>query len=760
MPSIEHDPRSIVITGVGLATSLGRDADETWAAIRAGRSGLGTIEAVESPLPEGSRGGQAVELPSDFEPNLPREVRYLRWVIAQSLQRAGTAPYPPDRRALILGTTLHGLRAGGRFLRSDDPGELRHFLSNAVSRHATEGLGIEGLSATNCSACSSGLGAIALGITLLESGSADMVIAGGYDAMSEYAWAGFNSLRLVAPRAVLPFSKHREGMMIGEGYGVVVLERSADASKRKAPILAHIEGWGESADAHHLTQPDPNGKGAASAILAAMNRANVEPSHISMIAAHATATPDNDAAECAGFRLAFGEALSTTPVVGFKSYLGHTLGGAGVVELILSAYALRDAWVPPCAGVSQDDVEFAGLTVAPPQGLAKRLTRTLNTSLGFGGANTCIVLGAAKTSLPTTMPARAAAPPPPEAWITGYGLVLPGFADIATLLAQLTGSSGPLVARDAVVHDEQLAQIINLRRMRRQSTYTKLSLASVALALRHAGLEGNADLLAHASAMLASTHGSSGFCSEYYTQIVRDGVASANPVLFAEGVPNAAAAHVSATFGVRGACQTIIGSRTAGLEALAFAAMRITSGASQTVIVAAGEETHTNVSRAYRHCKLSETNPDETNGEDFYLSPGSVALIVESSTSASARGTSPLAKIGAWSASSTSNSTLTGSHPSDPPRQVLEHLNSRHTILTSHNHTWLDRAETLAVHSINGATLHDPLHTRAGDLFSAGPLLSIVAAIAENNLSEWTSLCTDFTGKSIAVRIERGRPGE
>ena len=157
--------------------------------------------------------------------------------------------------------------------------------------------------------------------------------------------------------------------------------------------LATILGWGESADAHHLTQPHPQGDGAARAIAAAIERAGLTPDDIDLIAAHATGTPDNDAGEYAAFSRVFGARLPQVPVVAFKSHLGHTLGGAGAVELILSAMALRDQMVPACANVRADDIEFPGLRLATGQPRSATIRATLNTSLGFGGANTCVILG-------------------------------------------------------------------------------------------------------------------------------------------------------------------------------------------------------------------------------------------------------------------------------------------------------------------------------------------------------------------------------
>ncbi|MDI1290819.1 MAG: beta-ketoacyl synthase N-terminal-like domain-containing protein, partial [bacterium] len=287
----------VVITGIAATASLGADAESMWQAMLAGRCGIGPMPDIESVLPPDSTGGQAIALPSAYFPTLPREARYLRWTIEHALRNAGAESLHPSaaaRRCAVFGTTLHGMRAGGRFLRSGNVSELNSFPASATAQRAIHGLGIEGGVLTTCSACSSSLGAIALGVTLLECGYADLVIAGGYDAISEYAWAGFQSLRLIAPGPLRPFCRGRQGMKVAEGYGIVVLERASSALRRNAPVKARLAGWGESADAHHLTQPHPNGDGALSAMRQALQRAGVRPDELGMVAAHATGTPDND----------------------------------------------------------------------------------------------------------------------------------------------------------------------------------------------------------------------------------------------------------------------------------------------------------------------------------------------------------------------------------------------------------------------------------------------------------------------------------
>jgi 3-oxoacyl-[acyl-carrier-protein] synthase II len=758
MRRMPPDDAAPVITGMGIAASLGLDPESVWQAIISAttssppaRVGMGPIPIIEQPLPEGATGGQAADLPTNYCPSLSREPRYLRWAIEQALHAAALPSasrcYPPTRCAVILGTTLHGIRAGGRFLRTSDPQHLADFLANSTLAAAIRGLGIQGPTLTTCSACSSSLCAIASGITLLQSGQADLVVAGGYDAIGEYVWGGFNSLRLVSPSTVRPFAKNRDGMKVAEGFGIVILERAADAARRSAPVLARLEGWGESSDAHHLTKPHPEGRGAAQAMHAALARAAAVPQDINLVAAHATATPDNDAAEFQALRTFLGHRLPETPVVGFKSYLGHTLGGAGVVELILSIKALHAGWVPPTANVLPHDSDFSGLCLAPPGGLLRPLTRTLNTSLGFGGANACLIAAHPDAPPPPPRPSRAS--PAPEAWITGIGVLLPGISSIQALVDQLASGPTFLFADHGTIDDAQLAQVMNIRRARRFGLNVKLLLAAATSALDHARIDSAPPALEHANAILASTHGAAGFCSEYYQQIVREGILVANPVLFAEGVPNAAAAHLSTTFGIRGGCQTLIGARTAGLDALALAALRIQTGAADLVIVGASEETHDNINRAYIAQVLHRASP---SAPGFVATPAAVAFIVESSTTAPRRGARPLARISGYASA--------GHSPGGPALAIasaLRTLASTAPVVGSANGTWIDRAEALALRRARLTHLAPSLNPRIGETFSAGPLLNIAFTLATQTPAAFTALCTDYTGAASAIAIEPNR---
>lgn len=767
MPSPHQ--QQVVITGAGLITPLGLSRETTWQAVLQSRCGIGPMSAMESALPPGADGGQAPDLPTDFEPGLPRESRYMRFAINDALQDAGVRqqlPYAPDRCGILLGTTLHGMRSGGEFFRNNDPAALKDFLAGAVLRNIRDDLHYTGCALTTCSACSSSLGSIALAVTMLRSGQLDLVIAGGYDAISEYVYGGFNNLRLVSPTSLRPFTRGRQGMKIAEGYGIVILERLADAHRRKARVLATILGYGESADAHHLTQPHPQGEGAARAMRQALESAGANPNDIDLIAAHATGTPDNDASEFAALSRVFEASLPGIPVVAFKSHLGHTLGGAGAVELILSALALRDQVVPSCANVSESDIEFPGLNLSTGKSRPAQIRKTLNTSLGFGGANTCIVLGPAPE--PVYIPAVhiQSAPhdaTPQEVFITGVGAVFPGAVGNDAFIRLLSREIERVTSDTGSIDDAEIASLLNARRVRRMSEYVKLSLAATMLCLRDAGIDNVPAFSETCAAVLGTAHGSTNYCEQYYGQIVNEGIAAANPMLFAEGVPNAAAAHLSLMLSLKGPCQTVIGSRTAGLDAIRLAAARIATGQWDRAIVGAAEEYSPVVNQAYQRWGLYGPG-------GFVVGAGAVTLLLESRSSYESRSAKPRGRV----LGAAGGMTRAG-NVARLTRDIVKKLGTPPVVLASSNGTWLDRAADAGLANAN-TMIADSLYGRIAECFSVLPLAGIAAALLTGLPNHWVterplrgstsapdplpamqrfgSVATDFAGSVAGVTIE------
>ena len=772
----------VVVTGAGLVTCLGLSARETWEGVVAKKRGFGPMPALEQAIPAGQTGGQAVDLPAGFWPDAVREVRYLRWAVEGALREAGLRPgvYKPERVGVVLGTTLHGIRQGGAYLRTGSHDALEHFLGGSILEDVLVGLGVSGPAVTTCSACSSGLASIALGMTLLKAGLLDCVIAGGYDPVSEYVYAGFNSLRLVAGGDLRPFCKGRDGMKLAEGYSVVVLERAGDAAARGAVAWGKLLGFGESADAHHLTQPHPEGEGAARAAEAALGMAGVGAEVVGLVSAHATGTPGNDAAEWAGLKRVLGERAERTPVAAFKSHVGHTLGAAGATEMILSMMALREQVAPPTANVEASALEFPVRLEEGPR--EADIGATMGLSLGFGGANTCMVVGRGGQPLrggSVVRPAHQVYLRP--VLITGVGVVAPEVIGNEALIARLSQGEGAAAERLATqvpisedaggLTDEVLAPLLSARRVRRMSEYEKITLAATMEALRDAGASEDSGFTAECGAILGSMLGSTSFSEAYYRQVVNEGLGAANPMLFAEGVPNAAAAQLSMVFGVKGGCQTVIGTRSSGLEALWLAAVRIARGEWERAIVSAGEEHHGLANEIWRQWGL-KAGPGFVGSvrapRGFVTGSGAATVVLESEASAAGRGARARARVDAAVGGAACGRGVRAMTAACA--RLVESLGAVDGVVVSSNGTWTDRVEAAGLRRAGYRGAVGSVEGHLPELLSAGPLAALAAVAltgrvparlfdgesAGGGARSVGLLCTDFAGSVGAVRVVLG----
>mgnify|MGYP001310504769 CR=1 FL=1 len=407
---------AIVISGVGLATGLGLGAQRNWEALLQGESGVRRIAGFDPAGGATDQGGECPPLPADPQapPDRDRRDRAHRYLVA-ACQEAwaqaglstaggeGAAP-APARRALFVGSSLaaqasadaywasflaHGPEAADWSLLGSY--DVEHRLEDLCARFGIEG---EALLVTN--ACAAGASAIALAAGALRLGRCDLALAAGFDALDLHTFAGFGAIKALAADATRPFSEGRSGMRLGDGFAALVLEPEARARAAGRRPLARLRGWGESADAHHLTQPHPEGRGAALAMRRALARAAIEPGAVDHVNAHATATPANDLAEARAMLAALGPRAREVPVSATKAAIGHTLGGAGAVEAVITVLALGAQELPPTLGLGPLDPEIGAPFDRVPARRAAALRTALSSSFGFGGCNAVLVLEAVR----------------------------------------------------------------------------------------------------------------------------------------------------------------------------------------------------------------------------------------------------------------------------------------------------------------------------------------------------------------------------
>jgi 3-oxoacyl-[acyl-carrier-protein] synthase II len=299
---------------------------------------------------------------------------------------------------LIMGTTLGGMLAGQRYHRAillqEDMRKYAPLLGDSLCRqpyHVASILGIIGDAMVLNNACASGLSAIGCAYRRVRLGKSVIAIAGGYDEMSDFTHAGFNSLQLITSDKCRPFDRNRSGLILGEGAGVVVVEELEHAIKRQATIYAEIIGYGQTSDAYHITKPDPEALGAARAIRGAIEEALIAPEAIDYVNAHGTGTPSNDAAEAKALYLSLGEYAQKIPISSTKPFTGHLLGAAGATEAIFSVISLQKNMIPENLNFETPDPE-CDLNIVTGGSKKQNLNVVLSNSFGFGGSNSAMLL--------------------------------------------------------------------------------------------------------------------------------------------------------------------------------------------------------------------------------------------------------------------------------------------------------------------------------------------------------------------------------
>jgi 3-oxoacyl-[acyl-carrier-protein] synthase II len=395
----------VVITGGGIVTSLGTGWKMNAEGFRLGRVAIRAVTLFDVSRQRVKVAGEA-----DLPPALPdtrlcarharrldRAAKFLLLAAHEAWHQAGWKA--SNDLPVVLGTTSGGMSLGQDYYRQaisaphcqrGQPARVLHYQAQRQALDLADAFGFSGPVTLIANACASGANAIGHGWELIRCGRAERVLAGGYDALSQLVFAGFDSLQALSPTCCRPFDARRDGLAIGEGAAVLTLETLEHAERRGAQILGEIIGYGAATDAHHLTQPHPQGDAAFTTMTAACQVAGVTPEQIGYVNAHGTGTPLNDFAEAAAINRWAGKYAAKIPVSSTKSSIGHLLGAAGAVEVAVCLMTLREQWLPPTSTLESPDPLCAFPIVKKPA--AARLEYALTNSFGFGGANASIVL--------------------------------------------------------------------------------------------------------------------------------------------------------------------------------------------------------------------------------------------------------------------------------------------------------------------------------------------------------------------------------
>jgi 3-oxoacyl-[acyl-carrier-protein] synthase II len=407
-----RDAHRVVVTGLGAVSPLGCGIDANWRALLAGRSGIATIASFDpSELPVRIAGEVR-----DFDPALYLDKKHIRKIDRFAQFAIAAAQMAVDdaqlaitaenaaRIGVVVGVGMGGIATieeshiafleGG--LKRVSPFFIPRLIANMAPGHIAIRFGCTGVNYTPTSACASGGQAVGEAFRLVRYGEQDAVITGGTEAaVTRMGVGGFAVMRAMSTRndeptrASRPFDRDRDGFVIGEGAGILVVESLARAQARGARIYCELVGYGANGDAYHITSPAPDGRGAAECMRLALASGDVDPLEVDYINAHGTSTPYNDVNETQAIKTVFGEHAARIAVSSTKSMTGHLLGGAGGVEAVYTALTLHHGWIPPTINYEAPDPE-CDLDYVPNAAREARVRIALSNSFGFGGANACV----------------------------------------------------------------------------------------------------------------------------------------------------------------------------------------------------------------------------------------------------------------------------------------------------------------------------------------------------------------------------------
>lgn len=408
------EKRRVVVTGLGTISPLGHNKEDFWSALSEGKSGIGDISLFDVSAYTSRIAGEVKNFDAEEylgKKDSRRTDRFVQFALVAAMEAAQDAHLDMEKEDAARVGVLVGSGIGGlstiekqhRELLAKGPGRISPFfipmlIVDMASGQISIKLGAKGPNSCVATACASSSHAIGDAYRIIERGEAEVMISGGAEAaITSLGLGGFCAMKALSKhndepeKASRPFDKLRDGFIMGEGSGIVILEELEHAEKRNAHIYGELVGYGMSGDAYHMTAPAPGGEGAARAMHAALESGGLKPQDIDYINAHGTSTQLNDKFETAAIKTVFGEAARKVAISSTKSMTGHLLGAAGGIELIACLLAMKNNLIPPTINYEHPDPE-CDLDYVPNQAREQEITMALSNSLGFGGHNATLIV--------------------------------------------------------------------------------------------------------------------------------------------------------------------------------------------------------------------------------------------------------------------------------------------------------------------------------------------------------------------------------
>ncbi len=623
--------KRVVVTGLGMVCAIGTNVSESWDSAVNGRTGIDDVESFDTELCYSHKGGE-VSITDDELCGVDYDLSYLLCIKAadEAMAEAGYSvdPENSDRTGVIMGTCVGGADSIDKYCRESDAGceDSRDFykmsastIANNVALHT----GANGITANIANACAAGTMSIGYAADLIREGKADVFLAGGTDAFSTLAFSGFHALHALSEDACSPLNKSN-GITLGEGSAVLVIESYEHAAARGAKIYCDVLGSGVSSDAHHITAPRPDGEGQMLAIRRAMESSGIESADVDYINAHGTGTKKNDEAEFLSLHTLF-DSTPDLSVSSTKSMTGHCLGAAGSIEAVLSVKALCEQEAPPTIGYSDDDLEVLKETAGDIDFIAntarkREIHKVMSNSFAFGGNNASIIFADGPGEMKDIKEKE-------PIYITGTG--------------QITGSEQTETGLKATIGKDLYNKYgIKMAFYRKLDHFSQLELISGVAALDNAGITIDKGNESDIGIIIGTAEGPVGAISAYQRSINSLGIEKGSAFSFPNTVYNAAGGYLSIFTGIKGYNATNANGVQAGLQSICHAA-DVLKGGYEHIMLASGIDENCDFSYdLYESNGLIKGNTEP--GE------GAVTLVLETRSSAAQRGAAPLAELAGY----------------------------------------------------------------------------------------------------------------
>ncbi|GLW73234.1 hypothetical protein Kpho02_55330 [Kitasatospora phosalacinea] len=766
----------IALTGIGLITGAGDDAEKSWTAISQGISGIKTNTLFDTTeLLTDWAGMVTAEQPADLD----RCYALAATAIREALHSSGLDldTVDRDRVAVVVGSSLGAmptLESVHRGLVKD--GELDAPAAAAsqlpcVGDYIAAEFDLRGPRIVLSNACAASAVALGYAAELLWKGEVDHVICGGVDPLAELSAYGFSALGALDPEPCAPMSAST-GLTLGEGAGFMVLESAERAAARGAAVLAELGGYGLSCDGYHQTAPDPSGKGAAAAMAQALKTAGLAPEDVDYVNLHGTGTPANDVSEPKAVKLLFGTELP--PASSTKSMLGHTLGAAGAVEAIVSTLAIDRGVIPPTVNTRGTASPF-GLDIVPDTGRPAPLEVVASNSFAFGGNNATVVLNK------PGRPARAARHTRPVQHVVVTGVA--GLAGSAGSTAELTAVLAEgRVGFEALEHvtgigDRPIGRVdvkavtkrLNPSKARRMDPLGVLAAGAVGDLYERHGKPSRAEAEG-TGIVFATGYGPVTSVLNFHQGVLEQGITGANPAMFANTVVNAAAGHVAMLHRYRGYTATIANGGTSSVLALQLAARVIARGMADRIMVVVADEFPEQAlatqARLPGYARTAHVVPD--GGTGTVLAEGAAAILLESEASAAARGATVLADVRGFGASGESVGIGRIGRDGEAWARALraalaeagttpEQIDTVVSAASGYRLVDLAQRRALALAGLAGRPTRTP-KAQLGETYGSAGALGLVAALAGDAPAGRLLLSSFAYGGSYAAAVFDARP--